>query len=99
MIAHSAPLMQRVSEHAVLNSERDNSGMKAKWMSVQMLEKPLEGSCGKHLLQELMSMLPEHFDENLKAVTLIGTCLGDMIQSKQNTPSEVCFCFFLLSCA
>jgi hypothetical protein len=68
-------------------------------MNVQMLEKPLEGSCGKHLLPELVPMLPELFDENIKAVTLIGTCLGDMIQCKQVSPSEVCCCCCLFSCA
>lgn len=59
-------------------------------MNVQMLEKPLEGSCGKDVLQVLMALLPELFDENVKAVTLIGTSLGDMIVENQLTPTEVC---------
>jgi hypothetical protein len=93
------------SVHSMLERARpstpchDKSSAKANSMTVQMLEKPLEGSCGRHLLLELVTMLPELFDENIKAVTLIGTCLGDMIQCKQVSPSEVCCCFCLLSCA
>lgn len=56
---------------------------------LQMLEKPLQGSRGKEVLQELMGLLPELFDENIKAVTLIGGSLGDMLTTNQLSPTEV----------
>ena len=60
-----------------------------KRVGVQLLAEPLEGCAAKDTLQVLMGLLPELFDENIKAVTLIGTSLGGMIADTQITPTEV----------
>lgn len=56
---------------------------------VQMLQKPLGDAAGKDILSELLQLLPELFDENIKAVKLIGASIGGMLTSKQLTPVDV----------
>lgn len=75
-----------------------------KRMAVQLLAESLEGYAAngkrghaaknggyaaKDIVQELSGLLPELFDENNKAVALIGTSIGGMIAANQITPAEV----------
>lgn len=64
---------------------------------MQMLEEPLASCTGKEVLQELLALLPELFDENAKAITLIGSSLGGLLATNQLSPTEVCIVAFFVS--
>lgn len=55
-----------------------------------MLDKPLEGLQQKLVADELVQLLPELFEENMKAINHIGNTLGGFVRSGSLSAVEVC---------